>query len=135
MLTYLLLFTVSFFIQQAVSANTNSEITFINTESSEIIDAFKSGSSAAIAKYFNTNVSISINNMDNLYSKQQAEVLLKDFYTKNPFKQFNVLHQGQSKDGAQYLMGSIITSNGTFRVYTYYKKINDQIVIKEMRIE
>ncbi|MBC7411382.1 MAG: DUF4783 domain-containing protein [Bacteroidia bacterium] len=104
-----------------------------NTE--ELITGFKTGNAALIANQINGNASISLNGINNMYSKAQAELVLKDFFEKNSVKSFTILHQGESKDGAQYLMGSLVNVNGTHRVYAYFKKVGDQTFIKELRIE
>jgi hypothetical protein len=101
----------------------------------ELITGFKTGNAGVIANQISGNVSMSINGASNMYSKAQAELVLKDFFEKNTVKSFNILHQGESKDGAQYLMGSLINANGTHRVYAYFKKVGDQTFIKELRIE
>lgn len=101
----------------------------------ELVTGIKTGDAALIAKQINSNVSLSINASSTMYSKAQAELVLKDFFEKNAVKAFTILHQGESKDGAQYLMGTLITANGTNRVYAYFKKNGDQTTLKELRIE
>ncbi len=101
----------------------------------ELITGFKNGNAAIIANQINGNVSMSLNGANNMYSKAQAELVLKDFFEKNTVKSFTILHQGESKDGAQYLMASLINATGTHRVYAYFKKMGDQTFIKELRIE
>ncbi|MEQ1732971.1 MAG: DUF4783 domain-containing protein [Bacteroidia bacterium] len=101
----------------------------------ELITGFKTGNAALIANQINGNASMSLNGTNNMYSKAQAELVLKDFFEKNAVKSFTILHQGESKDGAQYLMGSLVNANGTHRVYAYFKKVGDQTFIKELRIE
>lgn len=101
----------------------------------DINNGLKAGNAAAIARYFNASVDLNLPGNEGMYSKAQAEQILKDFFSKNSVKSFSVLHQGESKDGAQYIMGSLVTSNGTFRTYCYLKKNGDGFMIKELRIE
>ncbi len=101
----------------------------------ELVTGFKTGDAALIAKQINSTISLSINASNTMYSKAQAELVLKDFFEKNTVKAFAILHQGESKDGAQYLMGTLTTANGTHRVYAYFKKNADQTTLKELRIE
>ena len=116
-----------------VAFSTFAFISLGNTE--ELITGFKTGNAALIANQINGNASMSLNGINNMYSKAQAELVLKDFFEKNSVKSFTILHQGESKDGAQYLMGSLVNVNGTHRVYAYFKKVGDQTFIKELRIE
>lgn len=101
----------------------------------EINGAFKSGNTAVFSKYFNTNVDFNLPNSEGLYSKSQAEQILKDFFSKNPPRSFTVIHQGESKDGALYVMGTLVTPTATYRTYCYFKKSGDSYLIKELRIE
>jgi hypothetical protein len=107
--------------------------TFGNTD--ELVSGFKTGNAALIAKQMNPNISLSLNASTNMYSKAQAELVLKDFFEKNAVKSFTILHQGESKDGAQYLMGTLTTATATHRVYAYFKKIGEANMLKELRVE
>ena len=53
----------------------------------DIIDnignAIKSGSSKEVAKFFDSSVEITIQDKESVYSKVQAEMVLKDFFSKN----------------------------------------------------
>lgn len=100
-----------------------------------IVVALKSGNAKEIAKYFGTNVNLKILNQEDIYSKNQAEMIIKDFFTKNPVKNFTAKHNGTSKNGAQYTIGTLVTANGNFRTYYFIKKNSDGIQIQEFRIE
>ena len=125
--------TINNIIITLIAFSAFSFTTLGNTD--ELITGFKTGNAALIANQINGNASMSLNGINNMYSKAQAELVLKDFFEKNIVKSFTILHQGESKDGAQYLMGSLVNVNGTHRVYAYFKKVGDQIFIKELRIE
>ena len=101
----------------------------------EVVNSLKTGNAAVIGKYFGSNVDLSIPGNESLCSKAQAELILKDFFSKNQVKSFTTLHQGESKDGSQYLMGNMTTSTGNYRVSIYMKKNGDVFQIKELRIE
>ena len=45
--------------------------------------AMSKGESAEIAKYLNPTVEVEILGQDNIYSKAQTELMLKDFFAKN----------------------------------------------------
>lgn len=100
----------------------------------EIISAIKSGNAKDLAKYFNQNIELVILNEEDVYSKAQAELIIKDFFSKNPPSDFVILHQG-GKEGARYAIGSLKSSNGNFRVYFLLKIKTDQPYIQQMRIE
>jgi hypothetical protein len=109
-------------------------VLFAQTEEN-ITAALKTGNSKEIAKYFGANVNLKILNQEDIYSKNQAELILKDFFTKNTIKNYIPKHNGTSKNGAQYTIGVLSTNNGNFRVYYFLKKNTDGIQIQEFRIE
>ena len=49
----------------------------------DINSSMKSGNYKTIANYFNSSVELNIPGADGLYSKAQAELLMKEFFTKN----------------------------------------------------
>ena len=87
--------------------------------------ALKSGSSKELIKFCNKTVEIKIDGASSNYSQAQAEVVLKDFFTKNPAKDFNYIHQGSSPEGLKYNIGRFTHENGSYRVVMFIKKIND----------
>lgn len=99
-----------------------------------IINAIKTGNAKELAKFFNQNIELVILTEENVYSKTQAELIIKDFFSKNIPSDFTVLHQG-GKEGAQYAIGSVKTSTGNFRIYFLLKFKNDQPFIHQLKIE
>lgn len=100
----------------------------------EIITAIKSGNAKDLAKYFNQNIELIILNEEDVYSKAQAELILKDFFSKNLPSDFTILHQG-GKESARYAIGTVKTAKGNFRMYFLLKIKNDQPFIHQLRIE
>jgi hypothetical protein len=71
---------------------------------------------------------------DNVYSKAQAQQIVSKFFSSNAPESFNIIHQG-GKEGAQYVIGNLVTSGGTFRVYFLLKKNAGKDYIHQLRIE
>lgn len=104
------------------------------TANDEIINAFKAGNAAQVAKFFDNTVEISLPEKTNSYSRSQAEMVLKDFFTLNPVKSFNVLHKGQNA-GSEYFIGQYISKNHTYRTTVFMKQKDNRQVIQEIRFE
>jgi hypothetical protein len=104
-----------------------------NTEA--ISNALKTGNAKELSAFFGSNVELKILNKEDVYSKTQAEIILKDFFLKNPPKSYSAVHNGTSKAGAQYTIGQLITANGTFRTYYFLKKQGETFLIQELRLE
>lgn len=100
----------------------------------EIISAIKSGNAKDFAAYFNQNVDILMLSEQKVYSKAQAELIMKDFFGKHQPVDFIILHQG-GKEGAKYGIGSYKSQNGNFRIHFLLKIINQSPVIHQLRIE
>ena len=92
------------------------------------------GDSKTLSEYFNQNVEMVVLENDNVYSKAQAQQIVSKFFSNNPPESFNVIHQG-GKEGAQYVIGNLVTGNGTFRVYFLLKKNAGKDYIHQLRIE
>lgn len=101
----------------------------------DISAALKTGNYHEIAKYFSNTIELNIPGNEGAYSKAQAEQILKEFFYKNNSKGHSIIHQGESKEGAKYAMGSLVTTTGTYRTYYHLKKVGESFQIKELRIE
>ena len=113
-------------------------ICIINVTASDIFEdvtnALRSGDAKAISRYFGNTVDLTIANQEEVYSKTQAEQILKDFFNKNTPKSFTLMHKGESKEGAYYAIGTYISSQGvTYRTYFYLKQQGGTTVIQELR--
>ena len=110
-----------------------SSFTF-KTGIEDVIVAMKTGNAAIVAKYFDTNVDISMPDKSNSYSKSQGELVLKDFFTNNPVKSFEIIHKGENA-GSQYCIGTLQTKNCTYRTTIFMKQKGDSQVLQELRFE
>ena len=87
--------------------------------------AMKAGSSKELIKFCNSTVEIKIDGKSSNYSRNQAEVVLKDFFSKNPSSDFNYIHQGASPEGLKYTIGKYTHEKGAYRVVMFIKKIGE----------
>lgn len=100
----------------------------------DIAGAIRSGDVHAISKYFGSNVDLTIVNQEEMYSKAQAEQLLRDFFSKNNPVSFIIIHTGVSKEGSKYAIGTLTTSQGAvYRTYFYIKQNGGASYIQELR--
>lgn len=82
----------------------------------EIVTALKQGKSSELVKYFGEKVSVKLSNQEDVLSKSQAEANIKYFFDKHPVKAFSSSHVSSMNNSAQYITGTLETSNGKFRV-------------------
>jgi hypothetical protein len=108
------------------SANAQNEV--INN----VRDALKTGSSRELSKYLNNTVEISINGEKSSYSRNQAEFVLRDFFNKYPSQGFRYVHQGSSKEGLKYTVGTYTYDRGEFRVFMLIKQIGGTYLVDKI---
>jgi hypothetical protein len=111
---------------------------FMNSTNDIIADigtAIKSGNASNVAKYFNSTLDLTTPDNEGTYSKTQAELILKDFFTKNPPASFTINHQGSSTDGSLYAIGTFATSSSSFRTYFLLKKVDTGFLIQKLEFE
>ncbi|MFN8166074.1 MAG: DUF4783 domain-containing protein [Bacteroidia bacterium] len=102
----------------------------------EIAYSIRSGDAKQLATYFGPNIDLTILNQEDVYSKAQAEQVIKDFFVKNPPKSFDIIHKGASQEGTQYAIGTLTCANGKkYRTSFYIKNTGTRSILQELRIE
>mgnify|MGYP000557226329 CR=1 FL=1 len=95
---------------------------------------FSSANAKLIAEHFTSNIDISLIDKENLYSKSQAEQVLKTFFLENKPSKFTIIHQGKSAS-TQYYIGALITNKGGFRITVNIKVTGKRELISHLTIE
>jgi len=126
---------------QFISLIISTILLFVNVEISKagdlpdgIVNSLKTGNAKELAKHFNANIDLTLIDKQEIYSKTQAELILKEFFSKNVPSNFTIIHQGE-KEGSKYVIGNLTTSKGTFRVSLFLKSQDNTQVIHQLRIE
>lgn len=101
----------------------------------DISTAIKAGNSKGITNHFIDLVDLKVIEKEDEVSKQQAEMILKGFFNKHPVKSFTIMHKSTPKGGSQYTIGSLETTNGTFRIYFLSKTTGEKTLIQQFTIE
>ena len=100
------------------------------------LKAIGSGQVEQAAKYFNSEVEVTINNDINFLSKAETVATLKKFFASNPPQSFEEMHKGASKtNDSRYVIGRMEAGGKTFRIYLYGSEDSGQMMIQEIRIE
>lgn len=88
----------------------------------KVQEALKSSSSRELVKYLHERVEIKLDNEKKDYSTNQAEIVLKQFFQKNPANSTEFIHEGNSDGGIIYAIGSYVSGNKKYRVVLRAKK-------------
>ena len=100
-----------------------------------IAAAIKAGNSKELAKYFGPTVEIKLPGSDGVFSKAQAEMIMKDFFAKSAAVSFVVNQKGNSAGGAQFIIGTYKNKNEILNVYILLKPVTNQLMIQQMHFE
>jgi len=106
-----------------------------NDTAEKIADLLGAGNSKILSSYFTPNVDLTVIETDDVYSKAQAEQILKKFFQENEPISFKIEHDGNTKAGDRYVIGTLGTEKGKFRVTYFLKQMNGTQLIKQLRIE
>ena len=100
----------------------------------DVVAALKKGNASQVARYFDNTVEITLPEKSNSYSRSQAEIILRDFFRTKSVKGFDVIHQGDN-GGSQYCIGTLFTSNATYRTTLFMKQKANKQTLQEIRFE
>ena len=111
-----------------------SSFTLQNSNMDAVIGALRSGNSSELAKYFDENVELTVPDKSDNYSRAQAQLIVRDFFSNNGVKGFSLEHKGDSP-GGHYCIGTLQTSTGKFRTNVFMKTKDGREVIKDIRFQ
>jgi len=100
----------------------------------EVIGALRSGNSTELSRFFDDNIELTLPDKSDNYSKAQAQLIVKDFFSNNGVKGFDLKHKGDAPDG-HYCIGTLQTSSGSFRTHVLMKTKNGKEVVREIRFQ
>ncbi len=87
----------------------------------EVEKAIEEGDAAVLSAHFNNPVSIKIENKEEIYSADQARVVLRQFFTDHPPVSFEENHHGEGVDG-HFVIGTYRCSHKeSFKIYFLLK--------------
>ena len=99
-----------------------------------VIGALRTGNASELARFFDDNVELTLPVKSDSYSKAQAQVIIKDFFSNNGVKTFELKHKGDSP-GGHYCIGTLQTRSGNFRAHVFMKLKGNKEVLKEIRFQ
>ncbi|MDB5134644.1 MAG: hypothetical protein JWP37_1247 [Mucilaginibacter sp.] len=98
-------------------------------------ELIKHGNIAGLSKNFASTVELTVLGEENIYSKEQAEQILTNFFKLNQPRSVSVLHRITSNPNYRFGVIIINTNNGVYRISFSLKNIKDHFELNELRIE
>lgn len=99
-----------------------------------ITTATQQGDASELANYFNSKIELILPSKSGVFSKEQAQYLMKDFFENNHPTSFQVIHQGV-RDNSSFAIGKYSCSKGQYRLQFLTKNIDNQTLIIQIRID
>lgn len=122
-----LIATVTFLMANMIMAQSNG--------AGQIGQLLGAGNAKELSAHFTSNVDLTVLSTDDVYSRAQAEQILRKFFQENPPSAFKKEHDGKTKAGDSYVIGTLVTSNGSFRTTYFLKQVEVSLRVKQLRIE
>jgi len=88
-----------------------------------------------LVKTFAPNVEITVLNEEGVYSREQAETILNNFFAKNPIVGIKIIHRVDSNPEYRFAVCTLTTKNGNFRTSVSLRSSNGNFAVSEFRIE
>lgn len=104
-------------------------------EKEGIAKAIQAGDSKEIGTYFSDSVDLTLNDVEDVYSKDQAIVILNDFFSTNMPSSFSIKHEGKSKLQDHFYIGDLVAEKNSYRLTFFLKKEGESFKLKQLRIE
>jgi len=103
---------------------------------SEISAAFRAGDAKSVSNHLGSHVDLTVSGKQEMYSKAQAEQVLRNFFSKHPPKMFSIKSKSADNASKPYGIGSYVDTSGQkYRVYFLIKRIGNQSFISQLSIE
>jgi len=100
----------------------------------DVIGALKNGNAQELSKYIDDKIEISLPDKSDSYSRSQAVMVLKDFFTNNGVTGFEVQFKGEN-GGSQFCVGKLQTKGGSYRTTVFMKTKEGKQLVKEIRFQ
>lgn len=101
----------------------------------QVVDALKTGDASALASHFIANIDLTVKTSSDVYSKAQAEQIMRKFFNENPPVDLVIEHSGVSKSGDKYFIGILRTRSAYYRTTFFLKRVGEGFQMKSLRIE
>ncbi len=100
-----------------------------------VVKLFEAGNTTELVEHFIPKIDLTVLNTNDIFSRDQAEQILKKFFKKHPPKAMELEHKGTSRLEDKYRIGKLITEEDAYRITFFLKKVDDELYVKQLRIE
>jgi Domain of unknown function (DUF4783) len=100
----------------------------------DVATAIRSGNISQLSGYLDNRVDITLPDRSDTYSKSQAEMIIRDFFSTNEVQSFRVKRKGENS-GSEFCVGILQTRNGDYQTTLLMKQKGDKQLLQEIRFQ
>ncbi len=98
--------------------------------------SLETGNARLLAASFGQNVNLSMPRAEGTFSKSQAEIIIRDFFSRHRPDAYRQHIQNHSGDGTMYTIGTLSARGGQrFRVYIIIKQMEGGHVLHHLQFD
>jgi len=101
----------------------------------DITGAMRVGNANELSQFLDSRVDISLPEKSDTYSKIQAEMIIRDFFSTNGVQNFLVKHRSTIGGGSEFCVGVLQTRNGDYRTTLVIKQKGNKQLLQELRFQ
>lgn len=101
----------------------------------KITDAIRSGDASQLASCFAPTIQLSVPGKKGDFSRTQAEVIMRDFFSQYPPSSFTVNSEGRTSGNNFYTLGAYVSGSVRFKVYYVIQKAESEITLHILKFE
>ena len=106
-----------------------------NNNLQRIIESFNLMNSNEIISHFNESIQISIDGKTYNENSYKSSILLDDFFNKNDFDSFNMIHKGKSGTSLTYVIGEYLSDKKIYKILIFVDTKKSGNKIREIKID
>ncbi|MCD8029586.1 MAG: DUF4783 domain-containing protein [Bacteroides sp.] len=100
----------------------------------QVTTAFKKGDASGLAPFLGDKVDLIIQNRSTKHNRQTGEKALATFFSEHKVTGYALNHQGK-RDESSFVIGTLTTTQGNFRVTCFFKRVENSFLIHQIRID
>src|ERR1700748_372801 len=100
----------------------------------DITFAMSAGNAGQLSRFLDSRVDISLPEKSDTYSRIQAEMIIRDFFSTNVVQNFLIKRKG-TNGGSEFCVGVLQTSKGDYRTTIFMKQKGDKQFLQELRFQ
>ena len=101
----------------------------------QLVSMFSTSNIKELSKNFDKRIKVTIGEQSNIYSSEQAELLIRNFLLKLDDKKFCCIKRLDVDEESFYITGKLTSSQGNYTTFILLSDEEDGEIIREIKFE